>query len=80
MDNRDCLRGISNQDQEIAEILTSWANTDNDMKAEFLEMLEVDDIPKLRKMIDDSPDQWLWFFQKCCVAGLRQAVLQSMQE
>lgn len=80
MNNRDCLRRYPNQDQELAEILTSWNNTDNDRKAEFLNLLEVDDIPQLRKMIDDSPDQWLWFFQKCCVAGLRQAVLQSMQE
>lgn len=78
MDNNDKLRGVSNQDQELAEILACWNNTDSDMKAEFLNLIAVDDISMARKLIDDAPDQWLWFFQKCCLAGLRQAVIQEV--
>lgn len=71
----DYLRGIANQDQELAEIASTFGQTDSDMKEEFVALLEIDYLPDLRHEMQQLPDEWLAFFQKCCLAGLRQAIL-----
>jgi hypothetical protein len=76
----DRVRGISSQDQEIAEIQQTWNKTPIDMQAEFIDWIADDDADTSREFVLACPDQWIWFIQKCCLVGLRQSVLQETDD
>jgi hypothetical protein len=73
----DKLRGRANQDQELAEIDRTWAQTEGDMQDELVSWLADDNPGSAAEFIQTAPPEWIWFIQKCCLAGLREAVIQD---
>lgn len=68
--------GVSNQDQLFTDIKSTWEKTDDGVKHELLKLLEEDDMEEFRWELEGSPSEWLEFFQKCIIAGLRESVLR----
>lgn len=78
MSDLDKLRGRANQDQELAEVADMWRLTDADTSKAFVEWLAMDDPASILEFLNSAPPSWVAYIQKCCLVGLREAVLQSM--
>lgn len=71
--------GYANQDQAIEQLKYLLSTVDLNDWSHFIDFLQDDNPQKAKEYFNDLPDAWIEFMKLGTIVGLRQAVIQYME-